>query len=168
MNTEEIYQKIEEKFPGSILEFNREALQPWFQMNGDQFYDVCLYLRDDDEMDFDYLMNLSGVDYGEELGTVYHLYSMSKKHKVVLRVNVSRENPEIASVADLWRTADWHEREVYDLFGIVFKGHPDMRRLLLPEDWPGHPLRKDYVIPESYNGIPILHPDFKGDKDARK
>ncbi|HHJ52874.1 MAG TPA: NADH-quinone oxidoreductase subunit C [Caldithrix abyssi] len=168
MTAQEIHDRLQEKFPEAILEFNNEVLQPFLQIKPDQFYPVCEYLRDNEDMDFDYLMNLAGVDYGEQLGAVYHLYSMSKKHKIVLKVTVSREDPKIPSIADLWRTADWHEREAYDLFGIIFEGHPDLRRLLLPEDWEGYPLRKDYVQPEYYHDIPVLHPDMKGKTDEQK
>jgi len=168
MTAQEIHNKIQEKFSDTILEFNDSVLQPYIKLTPNQFNEVCQFLRDTDELDFNALMNLSGVDYGEELGTVYHLYSMRHRHKIVLKVNVSRETAEIPTVADLWRTADWHEREVFDLYGIHFKNHPDMRRILLPDDWEGHPLRKDYVQPEEYNGITIAHPDMKGNSDEEK
>ena len=168
MTAQEIHNKIQEKFPDTILEFNDSVLQPYIKLTPNQFNEVCQFLRDTDELDFNALMNLSGVDYGEELGTVYHLYSMRHRHKIVLKVNVSRETAEIPTVADLWRTADWHEREVFDLYGIHFKNHPDMRRILLPDDWEGFPLRKDYVQPEEYNGITIAHPDMKGNSDEEK
>ncbi len=168
MTAQEIHDRLQEKFPEAILEFNNEVLQPYLQIKPEQFYPVCEYLRDNDDMDFDFLMNLAGVDYGDQLGTVYHLYSMSKNHKIVLKVTVPRDHPHIPSIADLWRTADWHEREAYDLFGIVFDNHPDLRRLLLPEDWEGYPLRKDYVQPEYYHDIPVLHPEMKGKTDEQK
>jgi NADH-quinone oxidoreductase subunit C len=91
---------------------------------------------------------------------VYHLYSMQHKHSLVLKVILPRwkgdqpgELPEVPSVASLWSTADWHEREVYDLSGVYFTGHPNLRRILCPEDWVGHPLRKDYEMPLEYHGI---------------
>ena len=165
MTAQEILDKIQEKFPGTVEEFNDSVLQPYIKLTANQFNEVCQYLRDDDDFDFDALMNLSGVDYGENLGTVYHLLSMKHRHKIVLKVEVEREQAEIPTVADLWRTADWHEREAFDLYGIKFKNHPDMRRILLPDDWEGYPLRKDYVQPEVYNGITIAHPDMKGNAD---
>ncbi|NOY77857.1 MAG: NADH-quinone oxidoreductase subunit C [Calditrichaeota bacterium] len=168
MNAQEIYNRVNETFKGAVLEFNDSVLQPYLKISPDSFYDVCQFLRDEDDLDFDYLMSLSGVDYGDLLGTVYHLYSMKHQHKIVLKVEVSRETPEIPSVADLWRTADWHEREAYDLFGILFLNHPNLRRLLLPEDWVGYPLRKDYEMPESFNGIPIVHPNMKKDTNEQK
>ena len=168
MTAQEIHNAIQEKFPDIIVEFNDSVMQPYIKLTANQFNEVCQFLRDTDALDFDALMNLSGVDYGEELGTVYHLYSMQHRHKIVLKVNVPRENAEIPTVADLWRTADWHEREVFDLYGINFLNHPDMRRILLPDDWEGYPLRKDYVQPEEYNGITIAHPDMKGNSDEEK
>ncbi len=168
MTAQEIHDRIQEKFPGTIEEFDDSVLQPYIKVKADNFNQLAQYLRDDETMDFDYLMNLSGVDYGEELGVVYHLLSMKHRHKIILKVNVSRENGEIPTVADLWRTADWHEREVFDLYGINFTDHPDMRRILLPDDWDGYPLRKDYVTPETYNGITIAHPDMKGTADEEK
>ena len=85
----------------------------------------------------------------------YNLHSMDILHKLEVRIEVLREGGSIFSVANIWRTADWHEREVYDLFGINFEGHPDLRRILLPFDWEGHPLLKDYTTPDYYRGIPV-------------
>ncbi|HID38022.1 MAG TPA: NADH-quinone oxidoreductase subunit C [Calditrichaeota bacterium] len=160
MTAQEIHDQIKTKFPEAILEFDDSVLQPFMKIAPNQLYAVCHYLRDEDTLDFDFLSCLSGVDQGETLATVYHLYSMRHKHKIVLKTEVAREKPEIASVADLWRTADWHEREAYDLFGIIYVNHPDLRRILLPDDWEGYPLRKDYVEPDEYNGIQIKHPDM--------
>jgi NADH-quinone oxidoreductase subunit C len=101
------------------------------------------------------LSSLSGVDYPKTstIQVVYHLYSYSHRHMMVLKVSASRDDPVIRTVAGVWRAANWHEREVFDLLGVRFEGHPDMRRLLMPEDWLGHPLRKDFVEPEEYHGI---------------
>ncbi|HGY56360.1 MAG TPA: NADH-quinone oxidoreductase subunit C [Caldithrix abyssi] len=163
MTAQEIYDTLKKKFPDTVLEFNSEALQPFIKLDAEkQFYELCQFLRDDEAMDFDFLRCLSGVDYGEPLGAVYHLFSMKHRHEIVLKIEVAREGGKIPSVADLWRTADWHEREIFDLYGITFTNHPNLKRILLPDDWEGHPLRKDYVTPEYYNGIPILHPDTKG------
>ena len=104
---------------------------------------------------FDYLSNLSGMDLAENLGVVYHLYSMKYKHTIVLKVTVSKENPNVHSVERIWRTADWPEREAYDLFGVIFEGHHNLIRILNPYDWEGYPLRKDYKTPEEYHGIKV-------------
>jgi NADH-quinone oxidoreductase subunit C len=108
-------------------------------------YSLASQLRDREEVKFDFLFCLSGVDYGQDLGVVYHLRSTIFDHVVVLKTRTSdREHPQLDSVSDLWRTADFHEREVFDLLGIKFNNHPDLRRLFLDNSW-GFPLRKDYV-----------------------
>ena len=118
--------------------------------------EVARHLRDDPELRFDCLSNLSGVDYPKQgaIQIVYHLHSYPHRHWFVLKANAARDNPVVESVAQVWSHADWQEREVFDLLGVEFRGHPDLRRILMPEDWPGHPLRKDFVEPESYHGIP--------------
>jgi NADH-quinone oxidoreductase subunit C len=106
-------------------------------------------------------MCLSGVDYkgakGEpdRMEVVYHLFSMKLRHKCVLKVELPRENPSVPTLENVWAIANWHEREAYDLFGIRFEGHSDLRRILCPDDWEGYPLRKDYQQPESYLGMPV-------------
>ncbi len=119
--------------------------------------DVAQLLRSDEELRFNVLMCLTGYDRGpgEPLGVAYNLHSMHKLHKLEVRIEVPRDGGEIPSVALIWRTAEWHEREAYDMYGITFEGHPDLRRILLPEDWEGYPLRKDYKEPDYYRGIPV-------------
>jgi NADH-quinone oxidoreductase subunit C len=108
-------------------------------------YQLARQLREKEEAQFDYLFCITGVDYGVDLGVIYHLRSTLYDHAIVLKTRTSdRENPLLDSVADIWRTADFHEREVYDLIGIKFRNHPDLRRLFLDNSW-GFPLRKDYV-----------------------
>jgi NADH:ubiquinone oxidoreductase subunit C len=102
-------------------------------------------LNENKDTCFDFLFCLSGVDYGSDLGLVYHIRSTKHNHTVVLKtLTPDRETPIFDSVCDIWKTAEFHEREIYDLFGIIFKGHPDLRRLFLGSSW-GYPLRKDYV-----------------------
>lgn len=110
--------------------------------------EVCRLLKESPDLRFDYPANITAVDWNDRFEMVYNLSSLSLRHKITLKVDLDRENPEIASVTDVWRGAEWQEREVFDLFGIKFSGHPDLRRILLPEDWEGYPLRKDYVIPD--------------------
>jgi len=112
--------------------------------------------RTDAALRFDCLSNLTGVDYPKEshIQVVYHLFSYALRHSFVLKVNASRDDPRVATVSSVWSTADWQEREAFDLLGVHFEGHPDLRRILMPEDWPGHPLRKDFVEPQEYHGIP--------------
>ena len=155
MEAKEIYLKLKEQFDDAILDFNEEVLQPFIKIAPDKTNEIAQFLRDHDDLQFDYLMCLSGVDLGENLGVVYHLYSMTKNHKIVLKTEAPKEKPDVHTVANIWRTADWHEREAFDLLGIHFVNHPDLRRILLPEDWEGHPLRKDYVPQKSWHGIPV-------------
>jgi len=110
-----------------------------------KLYSLALKLRENEEAQFDFLFNLSGVDYGHDLGVVYHLRSTVHNHSIVLKTRTSdRENPQIDSLSGIWETANLHEREVFDLLGIKFTNHPDLRRLFLDSSW-GFPLRKDYV-----------------------
>ena len=103
-------------------------------------------------------MNLSGVDEPKAglLSVYYHLESTKLKHKITVKVSTDRNNPEVSTVTEVWKAADWHEREAYDLFGIIFLNHPDLRRILMPYDWDaGFPLRKDYENPEFYQGMKV-------------
>ena len=117
--------------------------------------EVSRFAKDDPELAFDCLSNLSGVDYPKRavIEIVYNLYSYRHRHHFTLKVDTPRDNPVVPTLSGLWSHADWQEREVFDLLGVVFEGHPDLRRILMPEDWPGHPLRKDFVEPEEYHGI---------------
>ena len=103
-------------------------------------------LREHSATNFDYLFCLSGVDWGKELGIVYHLESTKFRHQLVVKVKTAdRENPNFDTVCDIWQTAEFHEREVFDFFGVKFNNHPNLKYLFLTEDWEGFPLRKDYV-----------------------
>ena len=133
----------------------------------EQLLEAMRVLYEHEELYFDQLACLTALDNGpaaEGEGTVeviYHLCSIPYGHQLALRVQVPRGNDvtpaEVPSVAHLWRTADWHEREAYDMVGIRFSGHPDLRRIMLPEDWQGHPLRKDYQEQEKYHGINVAY-----------
>lgn len=120
--------------------------------------EVSEFLLSDPDCYFDMLSCLTGLDNGPEAGTmevIYNLYSIPFHTHLMLRVIVPRDNPEVPSVTSVYRTANWHEREAYDLFGIRFTGHPDLRRILLPADWEGYPLRKDYRHQEYYRGVKV-------------
>lgn len=156
MQAQEIFDKLKEQFGDNILSFTDEAPSDAFIiLNSENLFDICHFLRDNEEMQFDYLVNLSGVDLGENLGSVYHLYSMSLKHRIVLKVIVPKNNPTVPTVETIWRTADWQEREAFDMIGIIFEGHHNLIRILSPYDWEGHPLRKDYVTPLEYHGMKV-------------
>ena len=112
-------------------------------------------MKTDSELQFTSLICLSGIDYEEKMEVVYHLHSLLHNHRVTLKVELSRDKPTLPTVTTVWKAANWHEREAYDMFGIVFEDHPDLRRLLLPDDWEGFPLRKDHVDAEEYRGWTI-------------
>ncbi len=154
MQAEEIINKLKERFNDSVEKEELNIHQPYVVVKKESLKEIAEYLKEE-ELAFDYLMCLSGVDWKEYLEVVYHLYSFRHRHKIVIKVKLEKENPRIASVSSIWKTANWHEREAYDLFGIIFENHPDLRRILLPEDWEGHPLRKDYVFPKEYKGIDL-------------
>lgn len=173
MTPAEIHQKLTERFGGEITGANLEALDPWVEVSADAILEVAEFLKHDPALQFDGLNNLCGVDYLEpdpkkaakfghdpHVEVVYHLYSYTHRHSLVVKVKVSRwkgdkpgELPEVPSVSGVWAIADWHEREAFDLVGINFTGHPNLTRILCAEDWVGHPLRKDYEFPLEYHGI---------------
>ncbi|MBU1100298.1 MAG: NADH-quinone oxidoreductase subunit C [Bacteroidetes bacterium] len=171
---EEVYEILKNKFSDSIFELlTEEPTEPVVPVDPLKIHEVCEFLRDEEGLKYDNLMLLSGVDdaNGEEIeeedgsktikgGTLsvwYHLESSVLKHKLTLKVSAPRENPEVESVEMIWRSADWHEREAYDMFGFKFLNHHDLKRILMPYDWEegSHPLRKDYKNPEFYQGMKI-------------
>ena len=155
MEAKEIYARTERKFSGKVSGFQGEVIDPNFRVGPQAIVEVCRYLRDDPELNFETLSDLTGLDLPKEnnLQVVYHLYSYSQRHQIVLKVDLPRDNPHVSTMEGVWKVANWLEREVFDLFGVVFEGHSDLRRILLPEDWVGYPLRKDYVEQEEYDGI---------------
>lgn len=156
MSPQEIHDNLKAKFGDAVLEAKFDALQPWIRVDEHRIKEICLFLHDEPNFRFDYLMCLSGIDYNNgTLGAVYHLSSIVHKHKIVLRAMCPKDNARIQSVSSVWGTANWHEREAFDMFGIIFDEHPDMRRILCPDDYPGHPLRKDFKVPEFYNGMKV-------------
>ena len=155
---------IVQKFgSGAILAEEHSGLQPALLIHPEMIAAVCLELRDNPKTYFDFLSCLSGVDYGLEenkFGVIYHLSSIPYKSQITLKVIKDHDRndsslPAFQSVVEVWRTAEWHEREAYDLVGIFFENNPDLRRILLPDDWEGYPLRKDYKNPEYYRGIKV-------------
>lgn len=170
---EEIFQILKDNFPNSELTLKTDIptesfiIIPPFDVDK-----ISLFLRDNSDLQFDSLMCLSGVDdfngqkvkdengneimQGGTLSVYYHLESTPLRHKLVLKTSTSRDNPEVVSIAEIWNSANWHEREAYDMFGIKFINHPDLRRILMPYDWEfGFPLRKDYQNPEFYQGMKV-------------
>ena len=174
MSPAEITAILETEFGTAITGKKLDAIDPYVTVEPARLADVCRFLRNDPRMKFELLNDITGVDYLEidakkapkagfepHLEVLYHLSSFSFPGrrftlKLVLprwKDDVAGQLPEVPSVSDLWKTADWHEREVYDLVGVFFTGHPSLVRILLNDDWVGHPLRKDYEFPLEYHGI---------------
>jgi NADH-quinone oxidoreductase subunit C len=185
MTEQDIHQRLLAEFEEAILGFDGGGKQPAIAVEPLRLREVALYLRDQEDLAFNRCLVISGVDwdgfdesgkgkhreinrYEEDgtvdpvqeaatgdLGVVYFLESARHGHRVKLSVRLPRENPLVDSLAGVWTTAEWGERETYDFYGIDFVGHPDQRRILLPEDWVGWPLRKDYQMPSRYHDVPL-------------
>jgi NADH-quinone oxidoreductase subunit C len=142
LNGSEVAKKIEEAIPGSVVSSDTTTV---FIAN-QYLHQVAEYLKNTTGLDFNYLTNVTSVDYVDYFEVIYHLNSLTHNHSIVLKTKCTdREKPLVASVYDLWRSADYQEREIYDLMGIYFEGHPNMKRLFLWDDFVGHPLRRDYL-----------------------
>ncbi len=156
MEARAIFETLKEKFGDAVVELQGEGFTPPFVVVAPgSVRDIARFLKEDPALSFDSLMSLSGVDYKDRFAVAYHLYSMKHRHAVGMKAMLPRESPSLPSVDDVWPAANFQEREAYDLFGFVFEGSKDLRRILLPEDWEGHPLRKDYKYAEFYHGIKI-------------
>lgn len=144
LSGQEVKSRIEQELPGTTVEASDTAVV----VKPQSVLDIMRFLKESAEFDFNYLTNLTSVDYNDYFEVVYHLVSMRKKHTLVVKTRCGRENPEVQSVTPLWLGADHQEREVYDLMGIKFSGHPRLRRILLWDGFEGHPLRKDFSSPK--------------------
>jgi NADH-quinone oxidoreductase subunit C len=162
MQPKEIFDLLVASFGEAVTDFTEGPgiKDPFFRVQPEHLPEVARTLREHPSLELDFLESLTAVDW-PKAGTielVYHFFSYSRRHTVVLKVTVPRDTPEIASLTSLWDSADWLEREQYDLMGVTFTEHPDLRRLLLPEDWEGHPLRKDYKQAPEYRGMRTTRP----------
>ncbi|MFH0803256.1 MAG: NADH-quinone oxidoreductase subunit C [bacterium] len=171
MTRNEILEKLRDAFPGKPLEADPDN-SDGIRIPSPELPEVAAFLKTEPSLDFNYLFFISAIDRLEFLETsvrpelracravegqdvdrlkalevLYHLYSMGKGHHIIIKTRLDRKNPVLDSVTALWPAANWHEREVYDLFGVRFDGHPDLRRILLPEDWEGHPMLRDFIHP---------------------
>ncbi len=153
------YTLIRERFGDAVSEFDANPTMPFFEvLDVSKWVEIALFMRDDPRLQFNCMACLSGVDYIEQnqLGIVCNLESVGQyPHRIAVKVKCPRDGGVIPSVACVWHTANWHEREAYDMYGMTFEGHPDLRRILCPEDWTGYPLRKDYQVQETYHGIKV-------------
>lgn len=168
MDASSIAEALTARFPSNVLRFE-PAVDPTakegardaaLRVRAEAIPQLLLALRDAPEWRFDFLQNLTAIDWPKQakLEVVYHLFSYQHRHELVLKLDLPRERPRVPSIAALYRNANWLEREQYDLLGVVFEGHPDLRRLLMPDDWVGHPMRKDYREPRAYRGMPTSRP----------
>lgn len=173
MNPQEIAELLEKKFGAKITGKNLDAMDPWIEVAPAAIVEVGKFCRDEPSLGFDYLKDMTAVDWlitdekkakklavEPHLEVIYHLFSFSHRQDITLKVLIERwkdgkagELPEVPTVSGVWKIADWHEREIFDLMGIQFVGHPNLIRILCAEDWIGHPLRKDYEFPVEYHGI---------------
>jgi len=189
MEATAIHEKLQAELGEAILEYV-DGPEKGTIVSAEKILETATLMRDDPDLAFDQLMCLSGLDwdgYDEagkgksvailgyddlgkpetsdrvaegDLGVAYALYSFKHGHRYTLFTRVPREGVEVPSVAGVWPTASWHEREAWDMVGVRFGGHPDLRRMLLEEDWDGHPLRKDYVMPDRYGEVPMTGQDY--------
>ena len=172
MTAAEIVAALEEKFGAKVKSKGLEAIDPFVVVEPGSLVEVVRFLKEEPRLAFDMLHNVSGVDYLEpdpkkapkagfepHVEVVYHLQSFRHRHRLVVKVSLPRwkdqpgQLPEVPTLTGLYNSANWHERETYDLSGVRFVGHPNLRRILCPEDWVGHPLRKDYEMPLEYHGM---------------
>jgi len=159
MDAKSIHARLAAKFGEKVTAVNLEVASPFVVIAPEAIVEVARFCKDDPDLAFENLMCLAAVDYHKEtpprMEVVYQLLSYKHDHTFALKVYLPRENAAVATVESVWPVANWHEREAYDMFGIAFAGHSDLRRILLPDDWVGHPLRKDWQDPDFYNGMHV-------------
>ena len=139
--------RLRERFPAAVVATHGFRGDLTVQVASTSIVEVCTFVRDDPDFTFDFLMDVTAVDYigsVPRFEVVYHLYSLRKNHRLRVKARIPEEDPSIASVTSVWAGANWLERETYDMYGVRFEGHPDLRRIYLYEEFQGHPLRKDY------------------------
>ena len=158
----ELAERIKKMLPDAVASFGSAFGQQYVVVRKEAVLEVMRRLRDDEGMLFNFMMDLTAVDYlgnrdaESRFEVVYHLYSLKHNHRIRVKAPVSQADPTIDSVVQVWKGADWFEREVWDMYGIVFKGHPNLKRILLYEEFVGHPLRKDYPLRKRQ---PLIGPD---------
>ncbi|WP_321367001.1 NADH-quinone oxidoreductase subunit C [uncultured Desulfuromusa sp.] len=147
MSAQGIVEKLKAKFPAEVLDVVEFRGETTVTVKKEQIVDICMFMRDN--FGYNLLCDLCGVDYmgqAPRFMVVYNLYNITTKERFRIKAPVAEEGANIDTVSTVWGTANWHERECWDLLGIKFNNHPDLRRILMPADWEGHPLRKDYPV----------------------
>ncbi len=149
MTKEELRQYIGSNFEGKLTPVETGRFDPWFEVNAEDLVEVCRKLKEDEQLRFDFLCNISGVDTKEQFEAAYSLASISLSHRVDIKVVLPYDKAEVESVKEIWAGANWHEREIWELYGINIKNHGNLKRFLLPDEWDqGHPMRKDWDAPD--------------------
>ncbi|HET9554109.1 MAG TPA: NADH-quinone oxidoreductase subunit C [Anaeromyxobacteraceae bacterium] len=155
MTTNEIHERLKARFGDDVGAPTETKGDPWLPVKRERLVEVCRFLKETPGLDFDFCEDLTAVDWPKRsvIEVVVHLLSYQHKHALKLKVEADRAAPVVDSLEGVWKTANWFEREVYDLFGVTFTHHPDLRRIMLPDDWVGFPLRKDYEEAGGWHGI---------------
>jgi NADH-quinone oxidoreductase subunit C len=155
MTPTEITGLLKETFGDKVLESKADGVCPFSVVAPASILEVCRFLQADARLQMDHLELLGGIDFKDRIEVVYVVSSLNQGHRYVLKCRLPRDNPKLQTIESVWAAANWHEREAYDMFGIIFEGHSDLRRILCPDDWEGFPLRKDYKSPTRYRDMPV-------------
>ena len=155
MTTQEIHERLKAKFGEAVGPLSEPKIDASCVVKREAIVDVCRFLKAEPGLEIDFLEDETAVDWPKRnvIEVVYHMLSYKHRHGIVLKVEADRAAPSVPSVEGVWKTANWFEREIFDLFGVDFPGHPDLRRIMLPDDWVGHPLRKDYQEAGGWHGM---------------
>jgi len=161
MNAQDVHARFKAQFGDAVGELGEAKIDPFVTVKAGKIVEICRFAKAEAGLEFDYCEDITGIDWPARslIEIVYHLYSLQQRHQIVLKVEADRGQPSVPSVEGVWKAANWLEREIYDMLGVDFVGHPDMRRILLPDDWVGHPLRKDYQEAGGYHGVTNTRPD---------
>ncbi|HET8541920.1 MAG TPA: NADH-quinone oxidoreductase subunit C [Anaeromyxobacter sp.] len=155
MTTQEIHERLKARFGDAVGPLSEPKIDASCTVTREAIVEVCRFLKTEPGLELDFLEDETAVDWPKRnvIEVVYHLLSYRHRHAIVLKVEADRAAPSVPTVEGVWKTANWFEREIWDLFGVDFPGHPDLRRIMLPDDWVGHPLRKDYQEAGGWHGI---------------
>jgi NADH-quinone oxidoreductase subunit C len=155
MTINEIHERLQSEFGEAVGPLSEPKVDPFCFVKPEKLVEICRFLKRTPGIEMDFCEDVAGVDYPKRnvIEVVYHLYSYNQRHGIVLKVETDRAKPVAPSIEGVWKAANWMEREIFDILGVTFTGHPDLRRILLPDDWVGHPLRKDYQEAGGYHGI---------------
>jgi len=144
-----VLDRLKSRYPDAVVDTGEFRGELTVVVPKEKIVDICRYLKDDPELRYDFLSDLCGIDMytpTQRFGVIYNLYSLSSNHRFRLKTYAEEDDPKVPTVTGVWGTANWHEREAYDMFGIIFEGHPDLRRMYMPEEFEFHPLRKDFPL----------------------